>query len=232
MSAEKFAAGERAALAALCAADAGRELAALPQRQRELRAGALEVRDPTAADGTLAVLLRLARELPAQTVLEIGTGEGLTALALALACPALRITTVEADAARHAAACAHFAEFGVRERVTALFADAAVALNGLQGPFDLIFLDGPKAQYVHWLPRLKELLRVGGVLAADDVLLYGWVDGSVPVPYKRRSIAARLGDYLAAVQSDPALETLVLRVGEGLAVSGKRCAGMCKGAET
>ena len=226
MSAEKFAAGERAALAALCAADAGRELAALPQRLQKLRVGALEVRDPTAADGTLAVLLRLARELPAQTVLEIGTGEGLTSLALALACPALRITTIEADAARHAAACAHFAEFGVRERVTALFADAAVALNGLQGPFDLIFLDGPKAQYVHWLPRLKELLRVGGVL------LYGWVDGSVPVPYKRRSIAARLGDYLAAVQSDPALETLVLRVGEGLAVSGKRCAGMCKGAET
>ena len=232
MSAEKFAAGERAALAALCTADAGRELAALPQRLQKLRAGALEVRDPTAADGTLAVLLRLARELPAQTVLEIGTGEGLTSLALALACPALRITTIEADAARHAAACAHFAEFGVRERVTALFADAAVALNGLQGPFDLIFLDGPKAQYVHWLPRLKELLRVGGGLAADDVLLYGWVDGSVPVPYKRRSIAARLGDYLAAVQSDPALETLVLRVGEGLAVSGKRCAGMCKGAET
>ena len=222
MSAEKFAAGERAALAALCAADAGRELAALPQRLQKLRAGALEVRDPTAADGTLAVLLRLARELPARRVLEIGTGEGCTALALLLACPQLSLVTVESDAERYAAACAHFTRFGVSGRVNALFGDAAEVLNGLQGPFDLIFLDGPKAQYVHWLPRLKGLLRIGGVLAADDVLLYGWVDGSVPVPYKRRSIAARLGEYLAAVQSDPALETLVLRVGEGLAVSRKR----------
>ncbi len=219
MTGAGLSAGER--LFALAQADGG-ELAALPRELLRLREAAKQVRDPTAADGTLAVLLRLGRALPARRILEIGTGEGYTSLALALSCPQAEIVTVESDAERYAAACAHFTRFGVSERVNALFGDAAEVLNGLQGPFDLIFLDGPKAQYVHWLPRLKGLLRIGGVLAADDVLLYGWVDGSVPVPYKRRSIAARLGEYLAAVQADPQLETLVLRIGEGLALSRKR----------
>lgn len=219
MTGAGLSAGER--LFALAQADGG-ELAALPRELLRLREAAKQVRDPTAADGTLAVLLRLGRALPARRILEIGTGEGYTSLALALSCPQAEIVTVESDAERYAAACRNFAAFGAEGRVTALFADAAEALGRLGGGFGLIFLDGPKAQYVHWLPRLKALLCEGGVLAADDVLLYGWVDGSVPVPDKRRSIAARLGEYLAAVQADPQLETLVLRIGEGLALSRKR----------
>lgn len=220
-----FAAAERAApLSALSAADTEAELSALPARLLALREGAKQGRDPTAADETLAVLLHIGKTLPARRVLEIGTGEGYTAAALALACPRAEIVTVEADAVRCAAARRLFAALGVAGRVTSLFADAAAALGAQQGAFDLIFLDGPKAQYVHWLPRLKALLSVGGVLAADDVLLYGWADGSAPVPYKRRSIAARLGEYLAAVQGDAELETLLLRCGEGLAITRKLCA--------
>ena len=99
MSAEKFAAGERAALAALCAADAEESSPRCRSACKSCGQGRWKCATRPPRTGTLAVLLRLARELPAQTVLEIGTGEGLTALALALACPALRITTIEADAA-------------------------------------------------------------------------------------------------------------------------------------
>ena len=75
---------------------------------------------------------------------------------------------------------------------------------------------------MHYLPDLKRLLRVGGVLVADDVLLYGWVDGRVPVPQKRRSLAERIREYLVAVAEDETLITSVLDIGEGVAVSVKR----------
>ena len=65
-------------------------------------------------------------------------------------------------------------------------------------------------------------MRGGGVLVADDVLLYGWVDGSVPVPQKRHSLAERIRDYLSALAKDEDLITSVLDIGEGAAVSVKR----------
>ena len=155
----------------------------------------------------------------ARTVLEIGTGEGLTALSLLSEFPAMRLTTVEKDEQRRAAALAHFAEFGVQGRVRSILGDAAEVLPALREGYDLIFLDGPKAQYVHYLPELKRLLCAGGVLFADDVLLYGWVDGRVRPPQKRRSIAARLQDYLDAVFADPDLYTVLSHAGEGAAIS-------------
>lgn len=60
------------------------------------------------------------------------------------------------------------------------------------------------------------------MLFADDVLLYGWVDGRVPVPQKRRSIVLHIREYLNAVSADADFITSILRVGEGVALSVKR----------
>ena len=74
-------------------------------------------------------------------------------------------------------------------------------------------------QYKKYLSDCKRLLCENGVLFADDVLLYGWVDGSAEPPPKRRSIAARLREYLDVVFSDPDLYTVLCRTGEGAAIS-------------
>ena len=77
-------------------------------------------------------------------------------------------------------------------------------------------------QYRRYLPDCKRLLKKGGVLLSDDVLLFGWVDGSVPVPKKRKMLVEHIREYLRLLQDDPELETTVLKIGEGLAVSEKR----------
>ena len=179
-------------------------------------------RDPVCPDEVLNYLLLTVRAISPENILEIGTAEGLSGAAMLSEAPNARLCTIEIDEERYSAAKENFAALGLSDRVRCILGDAADVLPALAGPFDLIFLDGPKAQYVHYLPDLKRLLRVGGVLVADDVLLYGWVDGRVPVPQKRRSLAERIREYLVAVAEDETLITSVLDIGEGVAVSVKR----------
>ena len=131
------------------------------------------------------------------------------------------MTGIELTAERSARAEEHFEAFGVKSRVTWHEGDAGEILPLLGGEFDLIFLDGPKAQYLRYLPECKRLLRRGGVLLSDDILLFGWGDGG-EIPRKRRMLAAHIGEYAEAIKSDPELETRILRLGEGLGVSVKR----------
>lgn len=192
------------------------------ERLAALRERAKEGRDPCAPDDTLQLLLACARMRAPERILEIGTGEGLTSLALLCECPRAHLVTVEADEARYRTACAYFEEFCVADRVRAVCGDAKDVLEALEEPFGLIFLDGPKAQYAAYFPDLKRLLAPRGVLFADDVLLYGWVDGREEVPPKRRSIVRKIREYLELVCADPDLVTSVVDVGEGVALSVRR----------
>ena len=191
-------------------------------RIEKMRQELKDRRDPVCPDEVLQYLLLTVREIVPSKILEIGTAEGLSGAAMLFEAPKARLTTVEIDEDRHKKAKENFQEFGLSGRARCVLGDAADVLPALEGPFDLIFLDGPKAQYVHYLPDLKRLLRGGGVLIADDVLLYGWVDGRSPVPPKRHSLIDRIRDYLKAVSADEDFITSVLALGEGVAVSVKR----------
>ena len=77
-------------------------------------------------------------------------------------------------------------------------------------------------QSIKYLPRLKQLLRSGGVLITDDVLLYGWASGEAEVPKKRKMLARHIREYIDAVTSDPELFTCIIKAGDGIALSVKR----------
>ena len=180
-----------------------------------LRAAALQERDPTASDDVLAVLLGETARISAERVLEIGAGRGLTAIALLLS-GVPSVTGIEREKGRIASARENFAAFGVSSRAELLEGDAADILPRLTGTYDLIFLDCAKVQYRRFLPECRRLLRVGGVLCADDVSLFA--DG---VPPKRRMLARHISEFLADLQADPAFTTQILPVGKGLAVAVK-----------
>jgi predicted O-methyltransferase YrrM len=94
-------------------------------------------------------------------------------------------------------------------------------IASLSDTFDFIFLDCAKVQYVKYLPTLKKLLKRGGVLVADDVLLYGWVNGENPVPPKRKMLATHIREYIDLATQDKELLTSVINVGDGIALSVK-----------
>ena len=174
---------------------------------------------PVADDETLNFLLLTLEMSKPQRILEIGTAVGLSSVAMLLACPNAKLTTMELEEERYVEAKANFAHFGVTERVTAHLGDAGEILAMMDGEFDFVFLDGPKAQYEKYLFDLKRLMKKGAVLFAADVLLYGWVSGEEPTPQKRHSIVDKIRSYLHTITSDEDFITSVLNVGDGVALS-------------
>lgn len=174
---------------------------------------------PVADDETLHFLLLCLAMTKPKRILEIGTAVGLSSIAMLLACPEAKLTTIELEEERYAEAKENFARFGIADRVTAHLGDAGEILSMMDGEFDFVFLDGPKAQYEKYLFDLKRLMKTGAILFADDVLLYGWVSGEEPTPQKRHSIVDKLRSYLRTVTTDKQFITSVLNVGDGVALS-------------
>lgn len=183
------------------------------------RKAALDRGVPVADDETLQFLLLTLQMTKPTRILEIGTAVGLSGVAMLNACPNAKLTTIELEEERYVEAKQNFADFGVSSRVNAYLGDAGEILAMMDGQFDFVFLDGPKAQYEKYLFDIKRLLRRGGTLFSDDVLLYGWVSGEEPTPQKRHSIVEKIRAYLDTLTNDKDFITSVLNVGDGVALS-------------
>ena len=196
----------------------------IPEILKQKRAEAKAAGVPVADEQTLQYLLFTVLALQPKRILEIGTAVGLSGAAMLLKKNDARLTTIELDENSYLAAKENFRFFGVENRVNAYLGDAGEILPAMpremDGTFDLVFLDGPKAQYLKYLPDIKRLLRVGGVLLSDDILLYGWVDGEPPK--KRRMLVEKIREYLRVLCADNDFLTDILPLGDGLAVSVKR----------
>ncbi|MBR2646276.1 MAG: O-methyltransferase [Clostridia bacterium] len=191
----------------------------IDERIAARRADALSRGIPVADDETLNFLLLMLSALQPKRILEIGTAVGLSGAAMLSVCPNARLTTIELEEERYVEAKKNFAELGVDQRVNAYLGDAGEILAMMDGEYDFVFLDGPKAQYEKYLFDLKRLMTKGATLFADDVLLYGWVSGEEPTPQKRHSIVDKIRSYLAVVTEDKDFITSVLDVGDGVALS-------------
>ena len=191
----------------------------IDERISTRRAEALSRGIPVADDETLNFLLLTLRMAKPDRILEIGTAVGLSAVSMLYECPSARLTTIELEEERYIEAKKNFADFGVSDRVNAHLGDAGEILAMMDGEFDFVFLDGPKAQYEKYLFDLKRLMKQGAILFADDVLLYGWVSGEEPTPQKRHSIVDKIRSYLDVVTADKDFITSVLNVGDGVALS-------------
>ena len=103
-------------------------------------------------------------------------------------------------------------------------------LRDLQTPYDFIFMDAAKGQYLHFLPDVLRLLNPGGLLVSDNVLQDGdIIESRYAVTRRDRTIHARMRDYLYELKHNPMLETSILPVGDGVTVSVKKTErGVCE----
>lgn len=186
-----------------------------------LRKLAHEREVPTASEETLNFLLTLALAKDARNILEVGCAEGITSLALLDICNSAHVTAIEREEKFIRVFKDNLNAYA--DRCTLLEGDAAdICLKLESESFDFIFLDCAKVQYIKLLPELKRILRKNGVLLADDILMYGWVNGEVETPKKRKMLVEHIREYITAVTEDKMLQTSILDVGNGLAMSVKK----------
>jgi predicted O-methyltransferase YrrM len=142
----------------------------------EMERQAASDRIPIVVPQTGALLHVLARACGASRIIEVGTAIGVSTLYLARALPpGGTITSFEIDEVRYRAARQYLERAGVADRCDLRLQDAREGLAGLQGHFDMAFIDGVKTQYGDYFERLLPLLRTGGLLAVDNVLMGGTV---------------------------------------------------------
>lgn len=164
----------------------------------------------------------LAMKMP-ERILEVGTAVGFSALLMAEYDPVpCRITTIENYEKRIPVARENFRRAGREEQITLLEGDAACWLKKLEEPYDLIFMDAAKGQYIHFIDDVLRLMKPGGVLISDNVLQNGdIVESRFAVTRRDRTIHKRMRDYLYRLTHDPVLRTSVLPFGDGVTMSVK-----------
>lgn len=173
--------------------------------------------------GAAGLLHLLARAIGARRIVEVGTAIGVSTLHLARALPDDgELISFEIDRERHAAALSYFARERPRAHVDLRLQDACDGLAELEGPFDLAFLDGLKAEYSDQVDQIVPLLRPGGLIAVDNILMSGAVaEGRAMEGWssERVATARAFNDHLL---DHAELVTTLTPVGDGLALAVRR----------
>lgn len=169
----------------------------------------------------LKVLLMIKRPM---RILEVGAAVGFSSILMSEYMPeGGHITTIENYDKRIPIARANFKRAGKEEQIDLIEGDALEVMHGLEGPYDLIFVDAAKGQYIHYLPEVVRLLGTDGVLVSDNVLQEGdIIESRFAVERRNRTIHSRMREYLYELKHHDQLQTSIIPLGDGVALSVKR----------
>ena len=161
----------------------------------------------------------LARSAGARRILEIGAAIGYGAIWLARGAPEARVTSVDIDPERLAAARGYLERAGLADRVELIEGAALEVLHRLDGPFDLVYVDAVKTEYRKYLDLVLPKLRVGGVIVFDNLLWGGQV--AAPDEDQEDRDADALRSFNGYLMMHPQLQAVVLPLSDGVGLATK-----------
>ena len=185
----------------------------------QIKQKALEEHIPIIMDDTLEVVDKILKEIKPKKILEIGTAVGYSAICFSeyLQTNGV-IDTIERDNQRVIEAKINIEKVGVSSKINIYEGDAVEILPTLNEKYDVIFIDAAKGKYPFFLKEALRMLKLNGVILADNILYKGYVMSDYN-KHKQRTAVRNLREYIKEVTEDPNLETEILEVGDGLAVS-------------
>ena len=169
----------------------------------------------------LKVLLQLVQP---ERILEVGTAVGYSSILMSENMPHnCTITTIENYDKRIPVAKNNSKRAGKEDVITLIEGDALEVLKTLDGPYDFIFMEAAKGQYINYLPDIKRVLRKGGLLISDNILQEGEiVESRYAVTRRNRTIHARIREYVYELTHSEDFVTSIVPIGDGITLSVKQ----------
>lgn len=180
---------------------------------------ALEENIPIIMDDTLEVIEKELKNNPPKRILEIGAAVGYSAMCFSeFLAEGGCIDTIERDEERIKEAKINFQNVGVEDKINLYEGDAVEILPTISEKYDMVFIDAAKGKYPFFLKEALRMIKPNGIIFADNILYKGYVLSDYN-KHKQRTAVRNLREYIKEVSENPNLETQILEVGDGLAVS-------------
>ncbi len=189
---------------------------------REMKKYALDYKVPIMQDDGIDFLTTFVVKHQINSVLEIGTAIGYSAIMMALSNPNLKITTIERDRERYLEAVKNVKKFGLENRITLVFHDALEA--SIEGCFDMIFIDAAKGQNINFFEKYERNLKSDGYIITDNMNFHGLVD-KVDAEIESRNLRAlvrKIRAYRTYLLNHQGYNVQLLDIGDGIAVASKK----------
>ena len=185
----------------------------------KIKEKALEEHIPIIMDDTLEVIDKELKNLNPTKILEIGTAVGYSAMCFSEYLGENgKIDTIERDIERIKEAKINIKNVGVEDKIKIYEGDAVEILPTLNEKYDMIFIDAAKGKYPFFLNEALRLLNENGIIFADNILYKGYVMSDYN-KHKQRTAVRNLREYIHQVTNNEHLETQILDVGDGLAIT-------------
>ena len=189
------------------------------QELEKIKQKALENHIPIIMDDTLEVVDKILTEIKPRRILEIGTAVGYSAICFSeYLQQGGKIDTIERDEERIAEAKENIKKVEVEDKINIFSGDAVEILPTLNEKYDVVFIDAAKGKYPFFLKEALRIINENGIILADNILYKGYVMSDYN-KHKQRTAVRNLREYIKEVTENPNIETEILEVGDGLAVS-------------
>lgn len=189
------------------------------EKFNEIKEHAIERHIPIIMDDTLNVIEERLRARRANRILEIGTAVGYSAICFSeFLEPNGIIDTIERDEERIKEAKENIKIIDNNKKINIYEGDAVEILPTINEKYDMIFIDAAKGKYPFFLEQALRLLKKDGIIFADNILYKGYVMSDYN-KHKQRTAVTHLREYIKLTTEDPQLNTEILEVGDGLAIT-------------
>ena len=180
---------------------------------------ALEEHIPIIMDDTLEVIGSILEKNKPNKILEIGTAVGYSAICFSkYLAENGRIDTIERDEERIKEAKINIKDMNLEDIIQIYEGDAVEILPTLNDKYDVVFIDAAKGKYPFFLKEALRMLSENGIIFADNILYKGYVMSDYN-KHKQRTAVRNLREYIKEVTENENLETEILEVGDGLAIT-------------
>lgn len=181
---------------------------------------ALDNHVPIIEDDSLEYIEKILKNCKPNKILEIGTAVGYSAINFSkyLFGKNSKVITIEIKQQMYEKAVQNISLMGLQDKIEVINADATKYLKEINEEYDVIFIDAAKGQYLVFLEEAIRLCKVGGIIIADNMLYRGRTLSDYN-EHKHRTATNRLREYLVQMEEDERLDSKLVKVGDGLAIS-------------